>query len=201
MSRKPRRAGIYARVSTRNGQTPENQLRELREVAEGAGWEVVGEFVDHGISGARGRDERPAFDNLCKKVARREVEVVMAWSVDRLGRSLQHLVHFLADLQASGTDLYLHKQGVDTTTPGGKALFQMMGVFAEFEREIIRERVNAGLARAKAEGKRLGRPKVAPEIERAIKKARARGMGMLKIARELGIGSGTVQRVLAMRNG
>ena len=119
MGKRPKRAGIYARVSTFNGQTPENQLRELREAARNARWEVVGEFVDRGISGARGRDKRPAFDSLLKKVARREVDVVMAWSVDRLGRSLQHLVHFLGDLQACSTDLYLHKQGVDTTTPGG----------------------------------------------------------------------------------
>ena len=201
MSKRKKRAGIYARVSTRNGQTPENQLRELREVARNARWEIVGEFVDRGISGARGRDKRPAFDSLLKKVARREVDVVMAWSVDRLGRSLQHLVHFLGDLQACSADLYLHKQGVDTTTPGGKALFQMMGVFAEFEREMIRERVNAGLARAKAEGKKLGRPKVGPEVEKAIKQARAKGIGMLKIARAVGVGSGTVQRVLRDKSG
>lgn len=122
--------------------------------------------------------------------------MVMAWSVDRLGRSLQHLVTFLGDLQACGVDLYLHKQGVDTTTPGGKALFQMMGVFAEFEREMIRERVNAGLARARAEGKKLGRPPVAARVEESIRRARAEGKGMLRIAHELGVGSGTVQRVL-----
>lgn len=196
MATRKKRAGIYARVSTRNGQTPENQLRELREVAENAGWEVVGEFVDHGISGSRGREKRPALDDLWKKVSRREIDIVMAWSVDRLGRSLQHLLHFLGDLQACGADLYLHKQGVDTTTPGGKALFQMMGVFAEFEREMIRERVNAGLARAKAEGKRLGRPPVSSDVERAIREARAQGKGMLRIARDVGVGSGTVQRVL-----
>ncbi len=200
MGKRPKRVGIYARVSTLNGQTPENQLRELREVAANARWDVVGEFVDRGISGARGRDQRPAFDSMWTRVARREIDVVMAWSVDRLGRSLQHLVHFLGDLQACGADLYLHKQGVDTTTPGGKALFQMMGAFAEFDREMIRERVNAGLARARAEGKTLGRPKVAPEIEQAIREARAQGMGMLKIARAVRVGSGTVQRVLGVKN-
>ena len=120
--------------------------------------------------------------------SRREIDIVMAWSVDRLGRSLQHLVHFLGDLQGCGADLYLHKQGVDTTTPGGKALFQMMGVFAEFEREMIRERVNAGLARAKAQGKRLGRPPVSSDVERAIREARAQGKGMLRIARDVGVG-------------
>ncbi len=191
-----RRAAIYARVSTLNGQTPENQLMQLRGVAENAGWAVAGEFVDHGISGAKGRDQRPAFDRLCKTATRREIDVVMAWSVDRLGRSLQDLVAFLGDLQASDVDLYLHQQGVDTTTPGGKALFQMMGVFAEFERAMMRERIKAGLARARAQGKRLGRPPVPPEVEQAIRDARAEGKGMLKIGRELGVGTATVQRVL-----
>ncbi len=191
-----KRAAIYARVSTLNGQTPKNQLVKLRKVAETAGWEVVAEFTDRGVSGAKGRDKRPAFDRLCKAATRREFDVVMAWSVDRLGRSLQDLTAFLGDLHASGVDLYLHQQGVDTTTPGGKALFQMMGVFAEFERAIMRERVNAGLERARAEGKTLGRPRVSAEVEQAIRDARAQGKGMLKIARELGVGTGTVQRVL-----
>ncbi len=192
-----RKAAIYARVSTNNGQTPENQLAQLRDAAAKAGWDVVGEYVDQGISGAKGRDKRPAFDRLCKAATRREVDVVMAWSVDRLGRSLQDLVVFLGDLQASGVDLYLHKQGVDTTTPGGKALFQMMGVFAEFERAMIQERISAGLQRAKAEGKKLGRPRIPVETEQAIRTARAQGKGILKIAREIGVGTATVQRVIA----
>ncbi len=194
MARK--RAAIYARVSTRNGQTPENQIVELRAAAERAGWEIVSEFVDHGISGAKGRDKRPAFDRLCTAATRREFDVVMAWSVDRLGRSLQNLVGFLGDLHGSGVDLYLHQQGIDTTTPGGKALFQMMGVFAEFERAIMSERIHAGLARVRAEGKVLGRPRVSAEVEHAIRDARSQGKGMLKIARELGVGTGTVERVI-----
>ncbi len=192
-----RKAAIYARVSTNNGQTPENQLAQLRDAAAKAGWQVVGEYVDQGISGAKGRDKRPAYDRLCKAATRREVDVVMAWSVDRLGRSLQDLVVFLGDLQASGVDLYLHRQGVDTTTPGGKALFQMMGVFAEFERAMIQERINAGLQRARAEGKKLGRPRIPVETEQAIRTARAQGKGILKIAREVGVGTATVQRVIA----
>jgi DNA invertase Pin-like site-specific DNA recombinase len=115
-------------------------------------------YKDRGISGAKGKDRRPEFDALHKAAARREFEVVMAWSVDRLGRSLQDLVAFLSEIHAAGVDLFLHQQGVDTTTPGGKAMFQMLGVFAEFERSIIQERVRAGLRRAKAEGKQLGRP-------------------------------------------
>jgi DNA invertase Pin-like site-specific DNA recombinase len=192
-----KRAAIYARVSTRNGhQDPETQLLALRQVAERAGWQVVEEYVDHGISGAKGRDQRPAFDRLMKAATRRKFDVIMAWSVDRLGRSLQDLVAFLGDVHMQGIDLYLHQQGVDTTTPGGKALFQMMGVFAEFERAMIRERVCAGLDKARAKGKRLGRPQVAPAIEDAIRAARAAGKGQLAIARDLGVGVSTVRRVL-----
>ncbi len=196
-----KRAAIYARVSTSNGQTPQNQLMRLREVAAKAGWEVVEEFVDRGISGAKGRDKRPAFDRLCTAATRREIDVVMAWSVDRLGRSLQDLVAFLGDLQGSGVDLYLDRQGIDTTTPGGKALFQMMGVFAEFERAMIRERVQAGLERAKKHGTKsgrpVGRPKVNGKKRRAILAARNASKGINKIASELGVGSSTVRRVIA----
>ncbi len=197
MAKKPKRAAIYARVSTQKNQTPQNQIIRLREVADRAGWEVVEEYVDKGISGAKGRDKRPAFDRLCTAATRREIDVVMAWSVDRLGRSLQDLVAFLSELQASKVDLYLDRQGIDTTTPGGKALFQMMGVFAEFERAMIRERVHAGLARARKEGKRLGRPKISSETERAILAARTKGWGINRIATDLGVGSSTVRRVLA----
>jgi DNA invertase Pin-like site-specific DNA recombinase len=194
-----KRAAIYARVSTRNGhQDPETQLMALRQVAERAGWQIVGEYVDHGISGAKGREKRPEFDRLLKDSTRRQFDVVMAWSVDRLGRSLQDLVAFLGDLHAQGVDLYLDRQGVDTTTPGGKALFQMMGVFAEFERAMIQERVCAGLAKARAKGRRLGRPKVSPSVESAIQAARAAGKGQQAIARELRVGVGTVRRVLGL---
>ena len=196
MASKVKRAAIYARVSTKNGQTPANQIIRLREVADKAGWEVVEEYVDRGISGAKGRDKRPAFDRLCKAATRREIDVVMAWSVDRLGRSLQHLVAFLGDLEAAGVDLYLDRQGIDTTTPAGKALFQMMGVFAEFERSMIQERIHAGLARARKEGKRLGRPRVSEATVKAILAARAEGKSYDKIMAELGVGKSTVRRVV-----
>jgi DNA invertase Pin-like site-specific DNA recombinase len=195
-------AALYARVSTRNGhQDPEVQLMALRQVAERAGWRVVEEYVDHGISGAKGRDKRPAFDRLLKDATRRRFDIIMAWSVDRLGRSLQDLVGFLGDVHAQGIDLYLDRQGVDTTTPGGKALFQMMGVFAEFEREIIRERVCAGLEKAKARGRRLGRPTVSASVEGAIRAARQAGKGQLAIARDLHVGVSTVRRVLGATAG
>ena len=187
-----RRAAIYARVST-NGQSTDAQLQQLRDVAERSGWEVVEEYVDHGLSGAKGRDKRPAFDKMCRAAVRREIDVVMAWSVDRLGRSLLHLVEFLNELHASGTDLYLHQQGIDTTTPAGKAMFQMSAVFAEFERAMIRERVKAGLERARAKGKKLGRPTVSAEVEEAIVAARATGKGIRRIASELGVGVSTVR--------
>jgi DNA invertase Pin-like site-specific DNA recombinase len=153
-----KRAVLYLRVSTVD-QTTANQERELREVAARAGWEIVKVYKDHGISGAKGRDKRPAYNAMLRDAFRRQFDVVMAWSVDRLGRSLQELVTFLGELHALHVDLHLHQQGIDTTTPAGMALFQMMGVFAEFERSMIQERVRAGLARARSEGKRLGRPR------------------------------------------
>jgi DNA invertase Pin-like site-specific DNA recombinase len=154
-----KRAVLYLRVSTTD-QTTANQERELRQVVERAGWEMVHVYKDHGISGSEGGDKRPAFDALHKAAARRESNVIMAWSVDRLGRSLQDLIGFLSEIHAAGVDLFLHQQGLDTTMPAGKAPFQMMGVFAEFERSMIQERVRAGLWRAKEEGKLLGRPRV-----------------------------------------
>jgi DNA invertase Pin-like site-specific DNA recombinase len=190
-----KQVAIYARVST-GEQTPDNQLRELRAVAARMGWQVVEEFVDHGVSGAKGRDRRPAYDRLYRAILRRELDLLMAWSVDRLGRSLQQLVALLSDLQAKGVDLYLHQQGIDTTTPAGTAMFQMCGVFAQFERAMIQERVKAGLERARAQGKRLGRPRTPDRVEQAIRAARQQGKGIKKIATELGVGVSTVQRVV-----
>jgi DNA invertase Pin-like site-specific DNA recombinase len=164
-------------------------------VARRHGWHVTDVFKDEGISGSKGRDRRPGFDALCNGVARREFDLVAAWSVDRLGRSLQDLVGFLGELHAKRVDLYLHQQGLDTSTPAGKAMFQMMGVFAEFERAIIVERVKAGLARAVSEGKRLGRPKLGAEKERAVRRHLAKGTGVQKTARLAGVGVSAVQRI------
>ena len=188
-------AAIYARVST-NGQTTDNQVRELRKVAKRHGWKIAAEYIDHGVSGAKGRDKRPALDKLLKAANRRDFSIIMAWSVDRLGRSLQHLVGFLDEIHAKGVDLYLHQQNIDTSTPSGKAMFQMAGVFAEFERSMIQERVRAGLERAREQGKVLGRPKVPPRKEALIRQKRGEGMGILKIAQEVGVGTSVVQRVL-----
>lgn len=193
-----KQAAIYARVST-SVQTTDNQLRELRTVAERNGWEIVGEFVDHGISGGKGRDKRPQFDALLKAAVRREFDVVMSWSVDRLGRSLQDLVGCLGELHSKGVDLFLHQQAIDTTTPSGKALFGMLGVFAEFERSIIQGRVKSGLARARAQGKTLGRPQVAADVEAQITELRAAGLGMHKAAARAGVSVSVVQRIEGRR--
>jgi DNA invertase Pin-like site-specific DNA recombinase len=193
---KAKRVALYARVST-DAQTTENQLRQLHAVAERHGWSVVAEYIDHGISGAKSREQRPQFDALLHGVARREFDMIAAWSVDRLGRSLQDLLAFLLELQSKRVDLYLHQQALDTSTPMGKAMFRLCGVFAELERSIIQERVKAGLERARAKGKILGRPRTDKRIEAKVRELAARGMGKGKIARTLGIGVSVAQRVLA----
>src|SRR5262249_20321536 len=185
-----KRAAIYLRVSTAD-QSVENQRRDLVEAAQRHGWSVVAEFSDAGISGTKGRDRRPGFDGLCKAITRREIDLVATWSVDRLGRSLQHLVAFLSELQASGVDLYLHRQGLDTSTPAGRALFGMMGIFAEFERALIVERTMAGLARARENGSKLGRPRINGDIQARIEASLAEGVGIQRTARLVGVGVGT----------
>ena len=182
-----KRAALYLRVSTID-QTTANQERELRQVAERAGWEVDKVYKDHGISGSKGRDKRPAFDALHKAAARREIDIVMAWSVDRLGRSLQDLVAFLSEIHAAGVDLFLHQQGLDTTTPAGKA-------FAEFERSMIQERVRAGLRRAKDDGKKLGRPRIARKLEERIVAALKAGETIRGVADKFDVNPSTVQRI------
>jgi len=191
-----KRTALYLRVST-DEQSTENQRRELLEVAERSNWIITEIYEDAGISGAKGRDKRPAFDKLLKDAARRKFDIVGAWSVDRLGRSLQDLTSFLSDIHGYGIDLYLHQQGIDTTTPAGKAMFQMLGVFAEFERSIIRDRVNAGLARARANGVILGRPQTKANIEEAIRATLTNGTGILKTAKIHGVGTSVVQRIKA----
>ena len=190
-----KRVAIYLRVST-SKQDTENQLRELSAVADRSGWEIWKVYEDAGISGAKGRDQRPGLEAMMKAVNAREFDMVATWSVDRLGRSLTDLLGILQDLQEKGVDLFLHQQGLDTSTTAGKAMFQMLGVFAEFERGIIRERVNAGLARARAKGTKLGRRPVESSVEVQIRELRAKGNGILKIGRKLGVGTSVVQRVV-----
>jgi DNA invertase Pin-like site-specific DNA recombinase len=189
-----KRVAIYLRVSTSKQETS-NQRLELEAVAARSGWQVVKVFEDAGISGSKGRDKRPGLDAMMKAVNAKEFDMVAAWSVDRLGRSLTDLLAILQGLQDKGIDLFLHQQGLDTSTTAGKAMFQMLGVFAEFERGIIRERVNAGLARAKAKGTKLGRRRVRPSVEARILELRAEGHGIHRIRKTLGLGTSVVQRV------
>jgi DNA invertase Pin-like site-specific DNA recombinase len=191
-----KRVGIYLRVST-NDQTTDNQLLDLQRVGAQRDWNIVQTYIDHGISGSKGRDKRPGFDNLCKDATQGKLDIVAAWSIDRLGRSLQHVVAFLNELNAVNVDLYLHQQSVDSSTPGGKAMLSMCAVFAEFERNMIIERVTAGIARAKAQGKRFGRPKVSTAIEKEVVRLRRLGNGIVRTAKLAGIGVSTVQRILA----
>lgn len=191
------RAVIYARVSTTN-QTVTNQLLELRQAAERMGWIVVAELTDDGISGAKGRDQRPAFDRLFHMVQRREIDVVMAWSIDRIGRSIQHLTSFMSEVQAMGIDLYIHQQAINTATPAGRMVFGIFSALGEYERELIRERINAGLARARAQGKKLGRPSnVNASVITSVKMLREKGHSIHTIAKQLRIGVGTTQKILA----
>jgi len=188
-----KRVALYTRVST-DQQTTENQRRELIAVAERMGWEIVCEFEDQGISGAKGRNQRPAYDGLLKAVARREIDLVASWSVDRLGRSLQDLVGFLHEINAKGVDLYLHQQALDTSTPSGRAMFQMLGVFAEFERCMISERVRASLARARLT-KKLGRPSLPPITVQKIERTLNSGLSIAATAKRHKVGVGTVHRI------
>jgi DNA invertase Pin-like site-specific DNA recombinase len=197
-----KRVAIYARVSTADDQTTENQIRELRDVAGQHDWEVVSVFDDNGISGAVPREDRPAMKALLRAVARRKIDMVATWAVDRLGRSLVDLLGFLSELHAKGIGLYLHQQGLDTTTPAGRAMFQMLGVFAEFERAMVRERVLSGMARARASGTRsgkpIGRPAVPEEVNERIRTLVLAGGGSQReIAVQLGVSRGAVYRVCA----
>jgi DNA invertase Pin-like site-specific DNA recombinase len=193
------RAALYLRVSTAD-QTTENQERELRDAANRLGHSVVEVYRDFGISGGKGRDKRPAFDQLHKDASRRKFDLVMSWSVDRLGRSLKDLIHFLEHLKESHCDLFLHQQGLDTSTSSGRAMFQMIGVFAEFERSIITERVKAGMARVKASGKTksgraIGRPRsLTPSQKAEVRARKFAGDSVRFLARSYRVSPNTIQR-------
>ena len=191
---------IYGRGST-NKQTVDNQLNQLREISTRNDWEVVNEYIDEGISGSLGRDKRPSFDQLLKDVNRKKFDGILVWSIDRLGRSLQDLVSFLNDIQSKKVDLYIHQQGLDTTTPTGKMMFQMCGVFSEFERNIIRERVKSGMENAKKNGTKsgrsIGRPTNVNDSTRStIIELLDRGLSKTKICKTLGIGVGTLYKLI-----
>jgi DNA invertase Pin-like site-specific DNA recombinase len=194
---------VYLRVST-DGQTVENQRRVLDAVAERRGWPIVAVYEDPGVSGAKGRDSRPGFNAMLNDATRRRFDILLFWSIDRLGRSTAMVAAALAELEAAGVAIYADKEAVDATTPHGRAMLQMAAVFGELERAMIRERVMAGLARAKAESpeqrrqrgkKPIGRPRISPKIEGQIRDQLAVGTGVIKVAKKFGVGVGTVHRI------
>jgi len=193
------RVAVYARVSTAS-QTVDNQTQELERLAALRGWTIVATYRDEGISGAKGRDGRPALDQMLKAATRREFDLIAVWSIDRLGRSLQHLVTTVNDLHAQGVQLYFHQQAIDTTTPSGKLMFGVFSSFAEFERDLIRERIKLGVERARKEGKKLGRPSSVTDSTRAaIVELYKKGMSPKKISQTLRCGVGTAFHTLKQR--
>ena len=191
-----KRVVIYSRVST-SDQTCDNQLNLLNSLIDQNGWKLVDSYIDQGISGSKGRDKRPEFNRMCKDMVRRQFDKILVWDVSRLGRSLQHLVEFLNDLQSVNCDLYIHQSGLDTSTPSGRMMFQMVGVFSEFEREMISERVKLGLERVKSSGKTLGRPqKINQDMIESIWLLHSKGYGLQSISTEMNLGRSSVYRIL-----
>lgn len=188
-----RRVALYARVSTLNGQNPEMQLAELREYAGRRGWAISAEYVDLGVSGAK--ESRPEFNRMMADAHRREFDAVLCWKLDRLGRSLKHLVNTLADLQAYGVAFISLRDNLDLSTPSGRLMFHVVAAMAEFERALIRERVSAGIQAARARGKRIGRPRAYVNADR-IRELRGQGMPWRQVSKHLGIGVGTAVRAL-----
>jgi len=187
---------IYSRVSTKD-QNCENQIRLLKEIVERNNWDLVDLYVDVGISGSKGRESRKEFDRLNKDMIRRKFNRILVWDISRLGRSLQHLVEFLNEVNSIGCNLYIHQSGLDTSTPNGKMMFQMIGVFSEFEREMISERVKIGLERVKSKGKKLGRPqRVNLSMIDEMKNLKNIGWSYGKISEKLGVSKMTVSRTL-----
>jgi DNA invertase Pin-like site-specific DNA recombinase len=187
------RVALYARVSTLNGQHPEMQLTELREYASRRGWAVAGEYVDEGVSGSK--DSRPALNRLMADAHRRRFDIVACWKVDRFGRSLKHLVNALADLDSYGVAFVSLRDNLDLSTPTGRLMFQIIGAMAEFELSLTKERVKCGLVNARANGKRLGRPRRVADGNRILQ-MKAEGASLREIANAMGIGYGTVRKRL-----
>jgi len=192
------RIALYARVSTSSAhQDPEMQLRELREYAVRRGWQITETYTDAGVSGSK--DSRPALNRLMADACQRRFDAVLVWKLDRFGRSLRHLVNSLAELEALGVAFVSLRDNLDLSTPSGRLMFQIIGAMAEFERALIQERVRAGLRNARAKGKRLGRPK-ADLSGTQVAALRASGASLRAIAKELGVGVGTVHRLSHQRS-
>jgi len=197
---RPMRAAIYCRVSTRE-QNADNQLAELRRVAAHKGWDVVAEYVEDGVSGAKTREKRPRFSALWKDATRGKYDVVMFWSVDRAGRSVAEVARFMDEMGNLGVRQYYHRQAIDSDTPTGRAMLQMCTIFAEMERSLLIERTHAGLDRARRQGKRLGRPPLEPHVERRIRELAGQGLTLRGIAQQVGRSHETVRRVLGRQEG
>jgi len=191
------RVGIYARVST-SDQTPENQLAVLRAFAEARGWTPT-EFIDHGVSGAKA--SRPALDALLAAARKRCLDVVLATKLDRVARSTRHLVGLAAELEALGVDLVVTDKMVNTTTPACRLLFHVLAPIAAFERDLIRERVVAGIRRARAQGRHIGRPRKYRVDPQAALVLLAGGTSLRGTARRLGVHPSAVRRALARAAG
>jgi DNA invertase Pin-like site-specific DNA recombinase len=189
-----KRAALYVRVST-DRQTVENQIAALSKVAAARGWQIVETFSDAGISGVKVRKDRAGLDEMLKQAQRGKFDVVMAWAIDRIGRSLVDLRNTIETLKACGVDLYLDQQAIDTTTPSGKLMLQMTGAFAEFERAMIQARIHAGLRRAVADGRKLGWPLNDPGAIDKARLALGKGLGINRVAKLVGLSNGTVQRI------
>jgi DNA invertase Pin-like site-specific DNA recombinase len=188
---------IYGRVSTTD-QTAENQLMKLKDVIKINNWNLIDTYVDEGISGAKGRDKRPEFDRLCKDMAMKKFNRILVWDISRLGRSLQHLVEFLNEVLAVQCHLYVHQSGLDTSTPSGRMMFQMVGVFAEFERSMISERVKLGLQRVRRNGQKLGRPiTVTEDIKTEVRFLLSQGLTYSQITKQIGVPRSTISRINA----
>jgi len=187
-----KKVGIYGRVSTKD-QNPESQLLDLRKYVKLRDWKVYQEYVDHGKSGKE--ESRPALDKLMKDARKRKFDILLVWKFDRFARSTKHLVTALEELEGLGIDFCSYQDSIDTSTNHGKLVFTIMGAIAEFERSLIRERVLAGVRRAKENGIRLGRPPLELDIER-MKDLTSQGSSVRAIAKEMGISKSLVHKVL-----
>jgi DNA invertase Pin-like site-specific DNA recombinase len=186
------RVAIYARVSTlNNGQSPEMQLRELREYVERRGWALAGEYVDEGISGAK--DSRPELNRLMEDAHKRRFDAVVVWKFDRFARSVSHLLRALETFKAQGIEFISFSEQMDTSTPTGKMIFTVLGAVAELERSLIGERVRAGVRNARAKGRKLGRPKVAVNGAK-VRELRQAGQSFEEIGQALGVSAASVWR-------
>src|SRR5437870_64871 len=190
---KTQRVGLYARVSTIAGQSPEMQLLELREYAARRGFQIVEEYVDHGSSGSK--ESRPAINRLMNDARRRKLDAVLVWKIDRFGRSLKHLVNALAELESLGVAFISLRDNLDLSTPSGRLMFGIIAAMAEFERALIQERVKAGLRHARAKGKKLGRPRVTVDVDR-VAALRRSGTSWKTISQKLGVGVGTLYKAM-----